>query len=227
MSPSPWPPRLLIGGALGAVALALSASTSSGTLWASAAATVFAGAGIYLAWFNARGPGAVITGLAGHWLSLPGAKVSQRRVVVHDGRQPIAIDFARGRSRGSMRAALSALGPGTELAFKVCRQGTPLPPWSLKTGNAGGPEVSRVPLVEARFAGVLHIVTNDRAHLERLVAPSVWTAVLGAHKAHGEAFRGVTFDGRELTSHWEGPIVSDPARMAAAARALWAPFYTE
>lgn len=185
------------------------------TWWAASALAVVVGWSLTVTWYETRGPGAVVLGLVGRWLELPGAERAGRTSVrVYDGTQPLLVRL--GRSGGELAAVVETPALESTTALRVW-------PREASAPLLGQP-VERIALMEARFAGQLKVEASSAQDAARALDDKAATALAGVRKEAGDAWRGLTYDGRTVAVFLAGPVVTDPERATQLARALWRRF---
>lgn len=174
------------------------------------------------AWWQRRKEARSVVGaLRAHWAELPGGRVIDRVVYLHDGDHPIGVRV--GREGSTLTAAISAVVPEAPAAFRVWPIDNPPPPISAD-GAVGGPRVERSALIEQFFAGRMHFECNDEQLAHQMVDRNALAALFVVLDQGGDAFRGATYDGRRLTVHLAGPVVADRDRATQLARPVWRAF---
>lgn len=188
--------------------------------WALAGLGGAVGAAYFEAWYNARGPGAVVTGLVATWLELPGAQRIARTVIhVHDGMQPLTVRL--GRTQSGLHAVIQTQVGTTPVAWRVWSKDQPAPSMDREGRTVGGPPVARAPALEAAFANVVSVETSDVQDAAQQVDSVMRQAILGLKLEAPRQWGGVTYDGSVLGVHLKGPIAADPERATALARSVW------
>jgi hypothetical protein len=210
-------------GALGGPLLALAAVGAAMTGW--------------LAWDETRGSGHAQASLMARWRSELPCSVDGERLVLDpcDGGPPRFIRLAQLTDGAPTAAVLVPMAPATD-GFRLWPRGMSRPGFDGAEPQVGGPALSPLPGAASILAQLL---TKDaeREPWRSQVAPlelegnapeAVLSRLRKAPRAalaetirlHGDAFRGMTFNGAELATHWVGPLVLDPARLMAAAAPL-------
>ena len=72
--------------------------------------------------------------------------------------------------------------------------------------------------------GVVQVACNDPNALIRLLDDERNGPILAAAESPTGSFSGVTYDGRHLCIHLQGPLASDPQRATQLARLIWEPW---
>jgi hypothetical protein len=219
-----WPLRIGVGVAL-AAAGGIPLFGPRWTPWLVGLLALALGWAGWHLWWATRGPGAVLVGLERRWLGLHGARpIGGCAVHVHDGTQPLRIQLAR--QARTLVAHVATPLPASTLAFRL---------WPVDAGEA--PEftgsatreltydLARAHEVEALFSMLFHAEANEPRLLHRIMTSEVLAPLLLVRKESPPgAFRGITWDGRELAIHWTGPLVTDPERALQLSRPIWRSF---
>lgn len=214
--------RLLVAGALAAGA-GIPLSSARLTPWLILALVGLLAALAYHLWDSSRGPGAALAALHRRWLELPGARASGPLMVdVHDGVQPLRIRITR-RGRTSYGLVTTPLLAST-VAFRLWPAEAPPPGFLGSATLDGPPDLARAVGVEARFAHVFRAESNLPLALDAIVTADLMAPLLAVRREAPTAFRGVTWDGRELGVHWAGPQLTDPTRTLQLSRPIWRAF---
>lgn len=176
---------------------------------------------LWILWYGLKGPGAALARLERRWLDLHGARsAGPCHIAVHDGMQPLRITIARaGRD---LTAVVRTPAPESTLSFRVWPSDAPAPGFAGSATRDLAPDLTRVPEVEQRFSLLLRAEANSASWLQRLMTQDLLAALLTVrHEAPEGTFRGLTWDGRELSVHWAGELAGDPPRALQLSRALW------
>ncbi|TNF23903.1 MAG: hypothetical protein EP329_26305 [Deltaproteobacteria bacterium] len=221
-----WPIRVGVGVALAAAA-AIPLFGRHYTLWLVLLAVGALGWSAWHLWWATRGPGAILVGLEQRWLELHGARrLGRCAVVVHDGMQPLQIRLSR--ERRTLRADVGTPLPASTLTFRLWPADQAAPDFAGSPTRELTYDLERAPEVEALFAGRFGAESNHPAALRRIMTASLMAPLLTVHQSSPPgAFRGLTWDGRELAVHWAGPVVTDPTRALQLSRPIWRAFVDE
>ncbi len=212
--------RVILGVALGALALAALSAPPDVAPWFIASGAL-ALVGVWVsAWYDRRGPRAVVRGLVATWAELPGAVVEGDGVLVHDGMQPLVVRL--GRQGDVLHAIIQTPGHEAPMAWRVWPRDQQAPGMGRDGASLGGPPVTRRHEVEQRVGGTLRVDASDTEATFALDS-DLLGAVLSTMRDHPRAFGGLTYDGQRISVHLSGPLVTDPPRAAAVARRLWTP----
>jgi hypothetical protein len=183
----------------------------------------------WLAWDETRGAGHAVSNLRDRWRSaLPLANDGDTLILdPADGGPPRLIRLAALADGTPCVAVLSAAPPATE-GFRLWPRDLPRPGFDGQEPSVGGPALSPLPGVAAILGDLLaadgapptarlEVEGNAPDALLARLRKAPRAALIGALRETPDAFRGLTFDGATLATHWLGPLVQDPARLMAAA----------
>lgn len=221
-----WPIRAGVGVALAAAA-AVPLFGRHYTPWLIILAAGALGWAGWHVWWATRGAGAILVGLEQRWLELHGARQLGRcAVAVHDGMQPLQIRLAR--ERRLLMADVATPLPASTLTFRIWPADQHAPDFAGSPTRELTYDLERAPEVEALFAGHFGAESNSPASLRRIMSASLMAPLLTVQQESPPgAFRGLTWDGRELAVHWAGPLVTDPTRALQLSRPIWRSFVAE
>jgi hypothetical protein len=187
----------------------------------------------WLAWDETRGEGQALASMRGRWMSELACAVDGDRLLLDpaDGGPPRLVRLARLPDGTPCAAILSPTAPATE-GFRIWPAAMPRPGFDGAEPQVGGPTLAPLPGAASILASLLErdpggapparleVEGNAPELLLSRLRKAPRAALAETIRLHGDAFRGMTFDGAELGTHWVGPLVLDPPRLMAAATPL-------
>ncbi len=172
-------------------------------------------------WRRRKEARSVVGALRAHWAEFTGGREIEGAVHLYDGDHPLAVRI--GRDGATLTAGISAVVPEAPAAFRIWPSGSP-PPEVAADGAPGGPAVERSAVLEQYLAGRLSLECNDEQLTGQMLDQEVLAALFAVQGELRDGFRGVTYDGRQVTVHLAGPVVTDPQRATQLARSIWRGF---
>jgi hypothetical protein len=191
----------------------------------------------WLAWDETRGEGHALASMRARWLSELPCSVDGDRLVLDpaDGGPPRLVRLARLPDGTPCAAVFVPTAPATD-GFRIWPRVASRPGFDGAEPQVGGPALTPLPGAASILQQLLSKDAETAPAPRRLVqlevegnAPELLlsrlrkaprAALVETIHLHGDAFRGMTFDGAELGTHWVGPVALDPPRLMAAATPL-------
>jgi len=186
----------------------------------------------WLAWDESRGTSHALSALRATWqAALPCSEDGETLVIdPMDGGPVRLVRLARLPDGTPAVAVLSPAPPATE-GFRLWARSLPRPGFDGQEPPVGGPALTPLPGVAAILGDLLaadgsgatpsiEVEGNAPDALLARLRKAPRAALSQALLAHPASFRGLTFDGSHVATHWLGSIAHDPAHLMAAATPL-------